>query len=158
MENQSLYIFDPQNFKGQVLNTMPFVEKNHPNGEHLLNHTYVDHTDGMTFKAYNEANGGNLQALTWDEFWPILENYNKTAYIKPFVEISEEQYYDWLECLPPCKWHDLDSRFNSFFISEALTHDLHQFCIKDKKEGKYYAGTRSRFITDSELLAELNAL
>jgi hypothetical protein len=153
-----LYIVDLANFSGSILNTMPFVDVNTRNGAELLQHTYVHYKDGVTFAEYNKQNGGNLSALTWDVFGPMLEDYNRREYCKPFSEISEAQYYDWLECLPPCKWHDLNGRFNSFYISEALTADLHQFCIKDRKTGKYYAATRSRFIKDAELLAELNQL
>jgi hypothetical protein len=151
----SLYIYDPSNFKGTVLTSCPFVDLKHPNGKDLLNHTYVHYLDGVTFAEYNKKHGGNLIAQTWDEFYPVLEKYNTDNYVKPWKEITEEEYWDYLECLPPCEWHDLNKRFNSFYMSEAYTADLHLFCIKDRQTGKYYCANRSRFISDSDLINNL---
>jgi hypothetical protein len=151
----TLYIYDPKTFKGTILTSCPFVDLTKPDGKTLLNATVLHYSDGLTFAQYNEQHGGGLIAQTWDEFWPVLEKYNTETYVKPWREITEEQYYDSLECLPPCKWHDLNNRFNSFFISEAWTADLHSFCIKDRKTGKYYSATRSRFISDSDLIKDL---
>jgi hypothetical protein len=152
---KTLYIYDPANFKGHCLNSCPFVDLKHPNGQDLLNSTYVHYLEGVTFAEYNKRHGGNLIAQTWDEFFIMLEKYNRETYIKPWKELTEEQYWDALECLPPCKWHDLNKRFNSFYISEAYTSDLHSFCIKDRKTGKYWQAIRSRFISDADLINDL---
>lgn len=152
-----LYIYDPTNFTGSALSTMPFVEKGSRYGTDILNSTYVDYT-GLTFKEYNEKHGGNLVAITWDEFYPILDKYNKEAYCKEWKEITKDEYWELLECLPPCKWHDLNERFNSFYISEATTFDIHCFCVKDKKTEKYYSANRSCFISDEDLINELNQI
>lgn len=143
-----LYIYDPNNFKGSILNTMDLVSNEE------INQTPV-HYSGGTFEQYNAANGCNLVAQPWEVFYPILDSYEKQRFSKPFTEVTEEQYYDGLECLPPCKWHDLNERFNSFYISEALTSHYHCFYIKDRETGKYYSATRSKFIKDEELLSEL---
>lgn len=152
-----LYIYNPSKFTGNVLNTMPFVHKNAKNGKDILNKTYV-HYKNITFEEYNQQHNNELEALTWDEFFPIYEKYNKERYCKKWAEISKDEYYEYLECLPPCKWHDLNARFNSFYMSEATTADIHQFCIKDRKTGKYYAASRSRFISDADLLKELQEI
>ena len=149
-----LYIINHTNFKGNVLNTMPFVHKDAKNGKDILNKTYVHYTD-QTFEEYNKEHNNELIALTFDEFYPIYDQYNKSAFCKDWKEISKDQYDDLLNCLPPCKWHDLSNRFNSFYIMEAYTADIHTFCIKDRKTGKYYSANRSRFITDTDLLNEL---
>ena len=153
-QETTLYIYDPNKFDGHILNSMPFVDVTAKNGIDILNSTYVHYT-GDTFKEYNKKHGGNLVAQTWDEFCLVLEAYETKKYIKPFKEITEGVYYDGLECLPPCKWHDLNERFNSFYISEATTSHYHSFYIKDRKTGKYYSATRSKFIKDSELISEL---
>jgi hypothetical protein len=67
-----------------------------------------------------------------------------------FKEISEEQYIDALECLPPKKWHNINKSVNVFFISEATINDLHSCYIKSK--GKYYSALRSIFESDEQLL------
>lgn len=54
---ERLYIVnkDTAKFTGNVLNTMPFVEKGSKHGEDLLSHTYVDYTNGITFADYNKS-------------------------------------------------------------------------------------------------------
>ena len=96
----------------------------------------------------------NLITVTADEFYEIRKKFEKSLEGE-FTEETEEQYYDALECLPPCKWHDLDDRFNTFYISEGITGSLHSFHIKDRKTGKYYTALRSMFIKDNDLLNDI---
>ncbi len=70
-----------------------------------------------------------------------------------FSEVTEAQYYDALECLPPMRWRDISAGLNAFFISEAYTADLHSCFIADRTTGKYYAATRSKFETNEELVS-----
>jgi hypothetical protein len=154
---QYLYIVNPDNFRGHVENTMPYVDINTKHGEELLQSTFVHYTD-ETFAKYNERKGGGLIALDWDSFSiQYYEPYIKGLQ-KAWCEVDKEHYWDMLECLPPCNWHDLDSRWNVFYISEAYTDRLHSHLVKDNVNGKYYEALRSCFITDEELIKQLNEL
>lgn len=153
---KSLYIIDSAaDFKGYALTTMPFVEIGAKHGQDILNSTYVHYTDGKTFKQYNEEHKNTLIALTWEDF----ENKYLTPYYKSlqkeWKEETKEEFWDALECLPPCNWHNI-GLFNVFFVSEAYTGDLHSWHVHDKKSGKYYTALRSCFIKDDELFKELN--
>lgn len=148
---KTLCIYDPNNFKGLLLNTMPFVEPN------VINSTIVHYTN-QTFEEYNKTHGGNLLVVPFDEFYQVMDDFHKSIFSGPFAEISERLYYNSLECLPPCQWHDLNERFNSFYICEATTSHYHGFFIMDTKNNKFYSATRSRFIKDSDLLKELEQL
>lgn len=131
-----------ETFRGNILNTMTVDG-------------YADYTDGQTFEEYNAKHGGTLKVISEDEFHIMLEAFNKEAFDDvPWSTITKDRYWDLLECLPPCKWHDITEGINSFFISEALTGVHHRFCIKDtrNKEEKYYSAIRNRFISDEKLL------
>lgn len=136
---EKLYIIDASKpYSGQIVNTMPFVEKGSKNGADILKKTYV-HYSGATFEEYNNDHGGNLLALSWEEF-------NKTyhlPYLKslqgPFEEVSEERFLFALECLPPVRW----TRFiggEYFFISEAQYSSIHSCYVRIGQ--KYYTALR----------------
>jgi len=153
-----LYIVDPIKFNGAVESTMTAPEG--------LNPIYVDYSArlhnedrNLTLPEYRKAtNRPQLIALSWDEF--------VNQYYKPYLdslqgdfkEITADQYNTSLECLPPQKWHDINSRFNSFYIMEAYTADLHSFYIKDRETGKYYTALRSKYISNEDLLRQLETI
>jgi len=135
--------------------TMTAPEGQTPNSVDYSGYLYNNKGRNFTFDEYKEyKKNPNLIAITWDEFYKITEAHELTLQGE-FTEETEQRYYDALECLPPCKWHSLDDRFTSFYISEALTGSLHSFHISDKKTGRFYTATRSRFIKDDELLKQL---
>lgn len=145
---EMLYIINPANFDGQVLNTMPFVEKGAKHGQDILKSTYV-HFKDETFEQYNKSHGGGLLALTWEEFnTGYYAPYLKTLQ-KSFVESSEEQFMDGLECLPPKRW----TRFEGgefFFVGECYTANLYT-CFVRKGE-KYYTALRAINTTAENLI------
>lgn len=51
-------------------------------------------------------------------------------------EITEEQFCQWLECLPPCKWKRSKSA-EAFHVSERITHDIVTWCVRIGKS--YYS-------------------
>ena len=56
----------------------------------------------------------------------------------PLQEITEEQYNDMLDILPPLAWITLDG-VTEFCMSEFYTsHYTHQYA-KDRRTGKYYS-------------------
>lgn len=157
----TLFIIDPTaNLKTQAKDygTMSAPEGMPPTHVDYSGYLYNNKGNNFTLQEYKDyKNNQNLIAITWDEFYKIIEAHEKTLQGK-FTEVTEAQYWEALECLPPCKWHDLNSRFNSFYISEAMTGVLHSFYIHDKKTNKYYSALRSKFITDTELLKDLETI
>jgi len=134
-----LYIVNPANFTGNVLNTMPFVEKGAKHGIDILNSTYVHYCEGMTFEQYNQKHGGNLLALTWDEFNTQFYSNHLTSLCKPFAEVTEEAFTEALECLPPKRW----TRGNGqefFFLGECYTANLYSCYVR--KGDKYFSALR----------------
>lgn len=144
-----LYIIDPNNFKGTILNTMPFVETGSRNGKDILNRTYVHYSDGVTFEEYNRRHGGNLIALTWEQFEKEFYNPHLKSLCSPFVETTEERFWDGLECLPPKRWTRFDGG-EYFFVGECYTADLYTCYVR--KGEKYYTALRSINTEGDELI------
>ena len=113
----------------------------------------------MSLREYlQERKISNYHLLEWDDFYEIYYNsYHKKLSSKPFIEISQEAYFEALECLPPMRWHNAISGVNIFFIEEAFTADLHDsyVCTNNGRVKKYYSALRSKFMTDAELLEQL---
>lgn len=118
----------------------------------------VYYTD-MKLPEYLKVRGiKNYHLLEWDDFYEIYyTKYHKNLSSKPFKEVSEETYYDALECLPPMRWHNATAGVNVFFIMEAYTADLHDsyVCINKNGAKKYYSALKSITMTDAELLEQL---
>jgi len=147
---ERLYIIDPTNFKGSVENTMSAPTGTKP--------TCVDYRDKpTTFEEYKKEKGKeNLIALTWEEF---DEKYNQ-PYLKslqrPFTEITREEYWDMLECLPPKRWTNIGLTNEFFFLGECYTADLYTLCIK--VGNKYFTGLRSIFMKNEEIINQIKKL
>lgn len=120
--------------------------------------SFVYYTD-MYLQDYVKSKGiKNWHLLNWDSFYEIYDKpYHEKLGSKPFKEISEEKYWEMLECLPPMRWHDAAVGVNVFFISEAYTAYLHDCFICLTKGGvkKYYVALRSKFSRDEDLLNDL---
>ena len=81
-----------------------------------------------------------------------IKKVREAALCTPPVEITAEQYMDWLECLPPCKWTKHRGA-ECFFISEATDADIHQWCVKIG--AKHWALNRSCYRTPESIIAEV---
>jgi hypothetical protein len=144
---ERLYIIDPNKFKGSVFNTMTA-----PAG---ITPTHVDYMDKpTTFEEYKKEKGNeNLIALTWEEF---DEQYNKphlNSLQKPFTEITREEYWEMLECLPPKRWTNIGVDKEFFFLGECYTADLYTLCVKTG--GKYFSGLRSIFMKKEDIITQI---
>ena len=87
----------------------------------------------------------------FDKALAEMKTAREARYCLPPVEITAEQYRDWLECLPPCRW-TRERGAESFFISEPLDADLHQWCVRIGN--RHFALTRSRFAKTADIVAE----
>ena len=141
-----LYIYK-EPFTGSILNTMSngFVHytgesqtKKYTDEKGCLVHE-TSYLNPLNFEQYNEKHGGNLKVATEKEIEIIIDNFNNSL-IDDFKEITEEKFYDLLECLPPKRWHTHE-KVEIFFICEAYTADLHTCCVSYK--GKHFSALRS---------------
>lgn len=148
---ECLYIVhqDKSKFKYHALNTMSFVDVKAKNGAEILQHTFVHYRD-QTFADYNKEHGGDLVALTWDEFCSgYYEPYLKSLQ-EDFKETTEEMFMDGLECLPPKRWTRAGSQ-EFFFVGECYTADLYTCFVR--KGDKYYTALRSIRTSAEDLFA-----
>ena len=94
-----------------------------------------------TEKDYDKA-----EVMTIEEFCNDKASRQDTPI--EWHEITEEQYHDWLEVLPPIDW-----KGGKFLVGEASDHHAltgaprYQACMK--KDGKHYASNRP--LTRAEL-------
>lgn len=121
------YLINPKEFKGHALAIL---------------------TDGKspwsnkTKEDYEKEYNAELIELDWDSLYEqYIEPHHKSLQ-QPFKEITEEEWHEMLNVLPPMRWtKHTDGSF--FFISEAYTADLHSCYVS--KGGKYYTAVRSKF-------------
>lgn len=90
------------------------------------------------------------------DFDVYYEKYHKPYELslqKEWKEITEEQYYEMLECLPPWRWRKIDSNISCFAVSECYTMSLHSFCLEvTTEEGlKYFSALRSIYTSDESI-------
>jgi hypothetical protein len=139
-----LFIINPENYKGSIENTMPDVPPK------MVPHTYVHYSD-ETFQQYNERHGGGLIALGWEEYYEKYYKPHLNNLCTPFVETTEERFWDGLECLPPKRWTNFDGG-EYFFVGECFTDTLYTCYVR--KGDKYYTALRDIY-TSHENLIEL---
>lgn len=130
------YVLDPDCFTGRIVTT--FSDGIHD-----------DYEKGKTLEdVRRRENNGSLEAVCKKEFEAMWERWE--SYLQgPFREITEEQYWYWLECVPP-----LRHRNGSFFVSEGYTGSLHQFCFK--RDGRYFTALRSKRLSNAELDSQID--
>jgi hypothetical protein len=130
------YVLNPANFSGNVLTIM----------------RDGIHNDCGNYETLEELrqreNNPNLQALTPEEFVPVMRKYEESL-CEPFQEITEERYYDFLGFVPPRR-----QKYDRFFNGECYTGSLYTFCFM--LNDKYYSALRSVSLTDEELAAQIN--
>jgi len=79
---------------------------------------------------YNDAHEG----------FEMIAKLADKKYIGQWDEISEEEYFEKMNCLPPQRWENLWG-LSIFHMSEAMTDDIYGFYIDDL-EGKFYTAFR----------------
>jgi len=93
-------------------------------------------------------NNPYLKAVTPSDIDKKLRLYNQSL-SEPFKEITEEDYYDLLDVLPP-----LRMRQNSFFVGEPYYGNMYSFCFT--RQGRYFKGLRSVLTPQSELDSQID--
>lgn len=89
-----------------------------------------------------------FKILEWEELSPLLDAAENAKYLEPWQEICREEYWHYLEALPPQKWERWPGG-SIFRMSEYYTSDItgHFAQIGER----YFAG---RFRTSGKTYAE----
>ena len=85
--------------------------------------------------------------LTAAEFDALIEKWERNL-CGDWKEITEQEYDDALNILPPRKWYD-----GGFFCSEAFSGTLHSFY--QKLNGKCYTSLQSIYTDRNEIIRSL---
>jgi len=88
-------------------------------------------TPDLTIAEYEADRRQTFKRINLDELEALHKQYTASLITKP-EPITEERYYDWLNCLPPCRWHGAGG-FSVFHIMERITDDIVQWCARDSE-------------------------
>lgn len=130
MKDRLKYVIDSRYFDGTCLTSMSDGFHNDYGGETI---------EELRIRENNPY----LKAITPSDIDKKLRLYNQSL-SEPFKEITEEDYYDLLDVLPP-----LRMRQNSFFVGEPYYGNMYSFCFT--RQGRYFKGLRSVLTPQSEL-------
>lgn len=100
---------------------------------------YANYTKGKRPEAYLDELGPGYACLPIDQAMELIEKAEEKKYIKPWKEITENEWDEWLSVLPPEKWKGVDG-VNIFRISERLTGNISRHCAE--YQNKYYTANR----------------
>lgn len=91
--------------------------------------------------------------MPYDDGMELLSKNEDEKFIsKSWIEITDDQWYEALEVLPPMKWSNV-SGFEFFFCSEALTSNIHAcYCSVDDK---YFTATKRTTTSYKSMIDEL---
>ena len=95
-------------------------------------------SDGFFTKQLENAKKREYKVVTWNEYEALKrKRYIVDGEIK---EVTEEQFNDALDVLPPLKWCTIDG-IEMFCISEMTDGAYTSQYAHDKHNGKYYCAT-----------------
>jgi hypothetical protein len=136
-----LWIIDPNNYTGNAITSMDSTGKVH----------YSE----LSFDEYNKSRGGNLLALSWDDYYQDWYRPFELGLQGDWQETTEERYDDMLGAVPPIK-HQMIGNFSTFFVGEATSGSLHQMfaCMGSR----YYTALRDVNQSKESLEEELSLL
>jgi hypothetical protein len=95
---------------------------------------FVAYTDRQTVEQYEAERGFKVRVIDDQEFDQMLAEHSKTLKTEP-KEISEDDWYEALECLPPSRWHT-HRGVNLFHVCEAITLNLVNWYARI--DGRFY--------------------
>ena len=96
-----------------------------------------------------------FQLMEFDAAMPLIHQAQDACYVTSWQPITEDQWNQWLGCLPPCRW-EIVNGVELFYISEAYTSTIHTHCAR---VGEHYFARRCRTSTPYPVLAaEIRAL
>lgn len=113
----------------------------------------------MSDDMHSDYGGETLEALREREKNPYLvavspvrmtllvKRYTR-ALCKPFHEITEERYYELLECLPPARMQS-----DWFFVGEPYYRNLYALCFES--DGRYFRAERPIRLSNAEIYRQI---
>jgi hypothetical protein len=133
---ETLYIIDPTNFKGQIVNSMR-------NG-------FVDYMpEPTTFEQYKKQKGNeNLIALDWDQFEANYYGPFLKSLCGEFKRTTKKDFWNALECLPPKRWTRKEN-MEFFFLGECKTANLYTCFVR--KGNQYFSALRPITTPENEI-------
>lgn len=149
--NDCLFILDPtKGYQGNVHGTALKDES----GVLRVCYSGTLHNEGgdnLTIDEYRAQVCPNATVYTWEELEPIIEAWKDTKKTDP-QEITEADYWEMLEVLPPSRWHSVPG-FQVFHVCEHISGDLVAWYASGK--GKFYTWTDSCYVSDPDILTKL---
>ena len=129
--------------------------------KYIIDSRYFDGTclTSMSDDMHSDYGGETLEELREREKNPhlaavllgrmslLVKRYTR-ALCKPFREITEERYYDLLDCLPPARMGS-----GWFFVGEPYYGDLYPFCFRS--QGKFFHAERPINLSNAELSRQI---
>jgi hypothetical protein len=105
-------------------------------------------------------------SLTWEEYkdrHPEMELVSEAALYglmkkhfddmcDGYDEITEQRYYELLECLPPKRWKRLSDDVFPFFVGEPSAGEVYQLCLYHKPSDKYFSKLERISASDEKIL------
>ncbi len=108
-----------------------------------------DDYNGLTLEELREReNNPHLIVITPEQIMHKLDQCEK-AMMQPFAEITEERYYDLMDCVPPKRMIR-----NGFFVGEAYSGNLHDLCFRLGK--RYFKALRPITLSAKEIACQIN--
>lgn len=101
-----------------------------------------------------EAGSPAYQIMPLEDAMPLMEEAQKAKYCSDWKEISEEEWYENLEVLPPEKWETVRG-VNIFRMCEYLTGNITVHFAK--LNGKFFSRNCSTRETYEELAEQVAA-
>lgn len=109
---------------------------------------------GLTLADYVRENGEGFVVMSLDEACERIHKLQDEAYIKPFIEITEDQYNEMLECLPPQKWMTVDG-VSIFRMSEYQTSNITGHYAS--YNGRYFMANRRTNVNYEDIAQEIRS-
>jgi hypothetical protein len=104
--------------------------------------------------AKREAGSPAFQIMLLDEAMPLIEEAQRAKYCSDWQEITEEEWYEKLEVLPPEKWETVRG-VNIFRMCEYLTGNITAHFAK--LNGKFFTRNCSTRETYKQLAEQVAA-
>lgn len=69
-----------------------------------------------------------------------------------YTEITEQRYYELLECVPPKRWKRLSDNIFPFFVGECYSGEVYQLCLYHKPSNRYFSKMERISASDEKIL------
>lgn len=143
----TIWIIDTENFQGH-----PVTKMCPENSNYVWGYSHPP----LTFEEYNAKNGGKYKQVTWTELndnslKPYLDNR------KQWHQISTNNFFDMLGCLPPLR-HHVVAGYETFFMSEFQSSNETSVYIRNTTTDECYTTIRSIDIAQTDLEKSIQSI